>query len=267
MEEEKLAALFQTLSVGSAADLPAATVNHVKAEPRALSRLIPNLIELAGLSGKGSEVDAAVGALATVEALANECNLTAEAHLLSALPVILNGAGSKQARIRAAAESAAITITSKMSPNSVREVLPALFEASKSGVAFQTRILALKILASFSDHAPYQLGFSLPEIIPQVTLSMSEPKKEVSQAAFDAMTSACNVIGNRDIEHMTSKIVRSISHPDEVPELMHSLAGVTFVQSVESPALAMVVPLLIRGLRSKVTATRRQSAVIIDYRS
>lgn len=96
---------------------------------------------------------------------------------------------------------------------------------------------------------------------------MAEPKKEVSQAAFEAMTNACNVIGNRDIEHMTSKIVRSISHPDEVPELMHSLAGVTFVQSVESPALAMVVPLLIRGLRSKVTATRRQSAVIIDNMS
>jgi len=267
MEEEKLASLFQTLSVGAPADIPSATVNLVKAEPRALSRVIPNLVEVAGFGGKGSEVDAVVGALNTLEALANECILVSEAHLINALPVALNGAGSKQARIRAAAESAALAITSKMSPNSVREVLPALFEASKSGVAWQTRTLSLKILASFSDHAPYQLGFSLPEIIPQVTLSMSEPKKEVSQAAFEAMTNACNVIGNRDIEHMTSKIVRSISHPDEVPELMHSLAGVTFVQSVESPALAMVVPLLIRGLRSKVTATRRQSAVIIDNMS
>lgn len=96
---------------------------------------------------------------------------------------------------------------------------------------------------------------------------MTEPKKEVSQAAFEAMTNACNVIGNRDIEHMTPKIVRSISNPEEVPEIMHALAGVTFVQSVQSPALAMVVPLLIRGLRSKVTATRRQSAVIIDNMS
>eukprot|EP01033_Poteriospumella_lacustris_P007241 gene7244-5213_t len=267
MEEEKLASLFQTLSIAAPGDLASATVNHVKAEPRALSRLIPNLIEVANLGGKGSEVDGVVGALGAFEALANECILVAEAHLINALPVILNGSGSKQARIRAAAESAALAITSKMSPNCVREVLPALFEASKSGVAWQTRTLSLKIIASFSDHAPYQLGFSLPNVIPQVTLSMAEPKKEVSQAAFEAMTTACNVIGNRDIEHMTSKIVRSISHPDEVPELMHSLAGVTFVQSVESPALAMVVPLLIRGLRSKVTATRRQSAVIIDNMS
>merc|ERR1712176_115428 len=39
------------------------------------------------------------------------------------------------------------------------------------------------------------------------------------------------------------------------------------VQSVESPALAMVVPLLLRGLREKSTATKRQSAVIIDNMS
>jgi hypothetical protein len=52
------------------------------------------------------------------------------------------------------------------------------------------------------------------------------------------------VVGNKDIEHLTAKIVRSITNPDEVPEIMHALAGVTFVQSVQSPALAMVVPLV-----------------------
>lgn len=117
------------------------------------------------MGGKGSEVDAVVSAMATFEALANECILTSEAQLISsALPVALTGAGSKQARIRTASEAAATTICSKMSPNSVREALPALFEASKSGVAWQSRTLALKIIASFSDYAPYQLGFSLPEV-------------------------------------------------------------------------------------------------------
>jgi elongation factor 3 len=48
---------------------------------------------------------------------------------------------------------------------------------------------------------------------------------------------------------------------------MHKLAGVTFVQSVESPALAMVTPLLIRGLKSAKYATVRQSALIIDNMS
>lgn len=134
------------------------------------------------MGGKGSEVDAVVGALGTFEALANECILVAEAHLINALPVILNGSGSKQARIRAAAETAALAITSKMSPNCVREVLPALFEASKSGVAWQTRTLSLKIIASFSDHAPYQLGFSLPNVRIVLLLSVAV---ETSALIFD----------------------------------------------------------------------------------
>ena len=191
----------------------------------------------------------------------------AEAHLLSVMDKLLTCAANKQNKIRDAAEEAVIAISDKMSACALEEILPALFDASQVGVAWQTRTLALNVIASFADHAPEQLGFNLPQVVPQVTLSMSEPKKDVNQAAFKAMTNACNVIGNRDIEHMTTKIVRSISHPEDVPEIMHALAGVTFVQSVQSPALAMVVPLLIRGLRSKVTATRRQSAVIIDNMS
>lgn len=248
-------------------DFAAAVVKSVQSQPRILPNLVPKLAEQASLSGKGSEVDSAVSALSALEGLANNCILLAEGHLIAHLPVMLAAAANKLPKIRAAAESAALTVTSKMNPNAVREVLPFLFEAAEVGMAWQTRALALKIIASFADYAPEQLGNSLPDVVPKVTLSMSDTKKEVSQAAFEAMTNSCNVIGNKDIEHMTGKIVRSISHPDEVPELMHSLAGVTFVQSVEAPALAMVVPLLIRGLRSKVTATRRQSAVIIDNMS
>jgi elongation factor 3 len=96
---------------------------------------------------------------------------------------------------------------------------------------------------------------------------MWDTKKQVKVAATDAMKTACEVIGNEDIEHMTGKIITAITKPKEVPEIMHQMAGVTFVQSVDSPALAMVVPLLLRGLRERTTATKRQSAVIIDNMS
>merc|ERR1712125_247042 len=104
-------------------------------------------------------------------------------------------------------------------------------------------------------------------VVPEVTSCMLDTKKQVKVAATDAMRAACEVIGNKDIEHMTDKIIVAITKPKEVPEIMHEMAGVTFVQSVESPALAMVVPLLLRGLREKTTATKRQSAVIIENMS
>jgi len=218
-------------------------------------------------SSKGQDGAVVINVLNTFKHLAENCMSVAEAYLCSSLPTLLQCCSSKQATVRAAAEPAVASICLKMSPNSVREVLPYLYAASELEVNWQTKVVALKMIATFSDHAPEQLGYSLPELVPEITKRMSDSKKDVKEAAHAAMVAACDVIGNRDIEHMTEHIVRSITHPEDTPELMHELAGVTFVQSVQSPALAMVVPLLLRGLRSRVTATRRQSAVIIDNMS
>lgn len=218
-------------------------------------------------SGKGPETTNAVAALNSVTYLANNCINLCEPYVCKYLPCFLISSGSKQNPIRIAAEMTVKTVCEKMSANAVGEVLEYLFAASEVEVNWQTRALSLQMIASFGDHAPEQLGYALPKVVPEVTKSMSDTKPQVKESAHKAMVASCEVIGNRDIEHMTEHIVRSITHPDEVPELMHELAGVTFVQSVQSPALAMVVPLLLRGLRSRVTATRRQSAVIIDNMS
>ena len=91
--------------------------------------------------------------------------LTSEPYLLSTLPIVLTSAGHKQVKIRTVSETCALAITSKMSPNAVRDVLPVLFKHSEVGVAWQTRALSLKIVASFADHAPEQLGHALPEVL------------------------------------------------------------------------------------------------------
>jgi hypothetical protein len=58
----------------------------------------------------------------------------------------------------------------------------------------------------------------------------------LSQAANEAMVASCDVIGNRYIEHTTTNIFRFITNTGEAPETLHTLAGVTFVQSPQAPA-------------------------------
>jgi elongation factor 3 len=243
-----------------------ALVASVKAKPEIVPALVAQLIEQAGLSGK-DDASKAANAIKCLQALAENHIHLAEAHLCTALPTVLIAAASKDKDVREAATSFVMEFSNQSSANAVGVILPHLFANSQIGVAWQVRQLSLKMIASFGENSPRQLGFALPQVVPIVTEAMTEAKKEVSLAAFEAMTAACNVIGNRDIEHMTPKIVKACKDPAAVPEIMHDLAGVTFVQSVESPALAMVVPLLLRGLKAKPTATRRQSAVIIDNMS
>lgn len=265
-----LVALMEGLKVADAST--DSIVNAVKAAPQSAGATVEGLVEKASATGKADAV-AAKNAMNALEALSSSNIMAVEAHISKHFAKICCAAASKDKAMREATISMTTTFASKMSSDNVRLLLPILFEVSKGGyglqggTAFNARVLALNLIQNFSENAPEQLGFALPLVVPEVTASMADPKKDISKAANDALVASCDVIGNRDIEHMTSKIVRSIVVPADVPEIMHALAGVTFVQSVQSPALAMVVPLLLRGLRSNLTATRRQSAVIIDNMS
>jgi elongation factor 3 len=261
-----LAAQFANLNLGDASGVAAAANS-----PSKVADLTAFLAEQFALTGKG-DADAVKAAASAFEALSNNSMQVAEPFLIATFKNILNAANNKDKGVREAVGVAVKAFGAKMSAYSTRAVLPILFSAAKGeglqgGVAFNVRVLALNTIADLAENAPEQLGHALPVVVPEITASMSDPKKDVSKAAHDALVAVCDVIGNRDIEHMTGKIVRSVVTPSDTPEIMHALAGVTFVQSVRSPALAMVVPLLLRGLRSNLTATRRQSAVIIDNMS
>merc|ERR1712174_53504 len=174
---------------------------------------------------------------------------------------------SKSVKVRKAASEASFAICKNITPFAMKSLLPILTAQLPVEKKWQIRETALKCIATFSKTAPKQLGNTLPILVPELTACMWDTKKQIKLASKEAMRAALDVIGNKDIEHMTDKILTAITKPKEVPEIMHVMAGVTFVQSVESAALAMVVPLLLRGLREKATATKRQSAVIINNMS
>ena len=86
-------------------------------------------------------------------------------------------------------------------------------------------------------------------------------------AAMKTMNQACTAVGNRDIEKFIPALIMAMANPAEVSETVHKLSATTFVQAVEAPALSIMVPLLVRGLRERQTAIKRKSAVIIDNMS
>jgi len=245
-------------------DVPS-IVEAVKSDGAEKSGLAAN-IEVLKARCASKEEGEAVAALKTVKALMDEVP-DAQAFTKECLGACLEQAVNKSADVRTACAEAAIAICEKVNPFAIKALMPALFTALPVEKKWQIRELALKCIAQFEKTAPRQLGDSLPLVVPEVTACMWDTKKQVKVAATTAMKAALGVIGNRDIEHMTAQILVAITKPKEVPEIMHKMAGVTFVQSVESAALAMVVPLLLRGLREKNTATKRQSAVIIDNMS
>jgi len=250
---------FSNLTIDSAA----AVVDQVKAN--AVGMPIDVLVAKAA----SSEEEEALAGLTLVKGLAeaSKDNILIEVYTKECLTGCIQQAGSRSPAVRKLAAETAKAICSNTSPFAIKGLLPSIFAELPVEKNWQIRSCALSCISVFGETAPKQLGDALPEVVPEVTACMWDTKKQVKTAATNAMKAALDVIGNKDIEHMTNKILIAITKPKEVPEIMHRMAGVTFVQSVESPALAMVVPLLLRGLREKATATKRQSAVIIDNMS
>lgn len=59
-------------------------------------------------------------------------------------------------------------------------------------------------------------------------------------------------------------VICLINPVEETPKTINLLSATTFVQEVDSPTLALMAPLLSRGLLERPTAVRRKVAVIID---
>ena len=256
-----LEAKFASLKIDDAASV----VDSVKSEGVEKSGLASNISVLAARIGSKDEAES-LAALKTVKDLA-EGVPEAQIFTKDCLEACLGQANGKSAAVKAAAKEAAFAICDNVQPFAMKALLPAIFAQLPVEKKWPIRELALLCIARFQKKAPKQLGDALPLVVPEVTACMWDTKKQVKTAATTAMKDALEVIGNKDIEHMTGQILKAITTPKEVPEIMHKMAGVTFVQSVESAALAMVVPLLLRGLREKTTSTKRQAAVIIDNMS
>ncbi|CAI4930219.1 CRE_HP_G0023120.mRNA.1.CDS.1 [Saccharomyces cerevisiae] len=104
----------------------------------------------------------------------------------------------------------------------------------------------------------------MPELIPVLSESMWDTKKEVKEAATTTITKATETVDNKDIERFIPKLIECIANPNEVPETVHLLGATTFVAEVTPATLSIMVPLLSRGLAERETSIKRKAAVIID---
>ncbi|KAG9064378.1 translational elongation factor EF-1 alpha [Linnemannia hyalina] len=178
-----------------------------------------------------------------------------EPYLIPLMPKVLDGYADKVATVRDAADSASKAIMSLPSMYAVKLLLPVLFDTIENG-KWQSQCGSLKILAGLCKTSP--------KIVPILSASMWSTRPEVQEEATKTTTACFDVVGNPDLTKSIPFLVGCIKNPEEAPDCIHQLASTTFVTTVEAPTLAIMNPLLIRGLAERSPAIQRQTAVIID---
>ena len=166
--------------------------------------------------------------------------------------------------VKNAATETALAICKATNPNAVKAVLPHIVKSLRNAQKWPEKMADLKCIEALCTSAPAQLAYRVPDLIPVVSEAMWDTKPEVKKAAYHTMEKVCELISNKDIERFIPELIKCIAKPQNVPETVHLLGATTFVTDVHEPTLAIMVPLLERGLAERETPIKRKSAVIVD---
>ncbi|CAK4031104.1 Elongation factor 3 [Lecanosticta acicola] len=204
-----------------------------------------------------------VEAIATI-AKHSDISPAVEPYLVQLLPVVLAAVGDKMAAVKVAAQDAALAIVKAVNANAVKLLIPAFIDSIRNAQKWPEKMTDLECIEALAESAPAQTAFRVPDLIPIVSEAMWDTKPEVKKKAYGTMEKVCQLIVNKDIDRFIPELIKCIAKPENVPETIHLLGATTFVTDVHEPTLAIMVPLLERGLKERETAIKRKSAVIVD---
>ncbi|KAK3273173.1 hypothetical protein CYMTET_18576 [Cymbomonas tetramitiformis] len=195
--------------------------------------------------------------------LATELGPLAEPYLVPMLSIILKLSGDKERDVRAAADASWKALVLSLPPHAVRTVCPMVLQGMDSSAKAPTMLASCALITELAQRSPVQTASCVAEIVPVLSALMNDIKDEVKVAARAAFSEIVETINNRDIEPTVPAIIDSVADISLVPETVHKLAATTFVQTVDGSALGFITPLLIRALKEKAGAVKRQCAVIV----
>eukprot|EP01111_Echinosteliopsis_oligospora_P009721 TRINITY_DN28_c0_g1_i8.p1 TRINITY_DN28_c0_g1~~TRINITY_DN28_c0_g1_i8.p1 ORF type:complete len:1060 (+),score=291.53 TRINITY_DN28_c0_g1_i8:96-3275(+) len=204
------------------------------------------------------------GAFFAINTLAEVMEASGLPYLLPLFTVCLDGVADKQKVVAKTAEQAVQTIFKITPAYAFKVILPQLLAALDNDKQWTTKVSALKIIQKLCTTCKAQVDKSLPTIIPVVSACMWDTKTDVQKAAALTLTAVCQSVNNPDLHPFIDILVETIKEPSQIPETVYKLSSTTFVTTVEAPSLAIMAPILGRGLLEPSPVVLRQTSVIID---
>mmetsp|Transcript_18475 Transcript_18475/g.30220 ORF Transcript_18475/g.30220 Transcript_18475/m.30220 type:complete len:579 (-) Transcript_18475:91-1827(-) len=217
--------------------------------------------------GKTTPANAREGALLLLRALCELGVKSVESYVVPMLAAALDECGSSSSNVREAAEDASVAITSLANPLAAsRLIVPVIFEALHSP-EWRVKAAALDRLSQVAELAPKQVSRLLPKIIPTVTAQVWDTKPQVTKSANQTLLAVCQTNENPDVSPAIPAVVNAISKPADTYKAVEELMATTFVATVDSSTLAILCPILSRGLKEKNAVRKRSCCVVIENMS
>lgn len=202
------------------------------------------------------------GSLFAMELLSARLGLLFEPYVIVLLPSLLKSFSDGSDYVRSAATTTADLIMSKLSAHGVKLIMPAVLTAFNDP-AWRTKQASIHMLGSMSHCAPKQLASALPKVVPKLMEAFGDTHPKVKQSADDALKEISKVVKNPEISSITRVLLNALTDPaDGTLGALEALIATEFLHAIDAPSLALIVPILHRGLRDRVATTKRYGALI-----
>ena len=109
-----------------------------------------------------------------------------------------------------------------------------------------------------------QIKICMPRLIPTLSSDVNDITANVKKYCSEVLEMLMYCSGNNDLNSFIPDVLKGLKNSNNIYDSVESLASCVFVQNVESPALAVTVPILLKGLKDSKTVTKRLACVIID---
>ncbi|GBE83943.1 eIF-2-alpha kinase activator GCN1 [Sparassis crispa] len=202
------------------------------------------------------------GAMFAFETFSSTLGRLFEPYVTHILPVLLTSFGDTVPDVRDATHDAARVIMANMSGYGVKTILPSLLSGLDEK-QWRTKKGSIELLGMMAYCAPKQLSQSLPIVIPRLTGVLTDSHAQVRTAANKSLKQFGEVISNPEIQSLVPVFLKALVDPGKTPNALSALLKTSFMHYIDHSSLALVVPIIERGLRERGADTKKKAAQIV----
>jgi len=207
---------------------------------------------------------AALEGITGIKDIVDKADSSTIVEVYEAIAPLVDLASDKDKKTATGATEVVKAIFEKCLAWSASSSLPHLKGGLEMKAKAPSKELALEIIEGWAKANPLAIAREIEWLVSPISFLMNDIKASVKAKAKDAMTVVVGCSGNRDLAHFAPTIVKAQESLKYVNDSVEELAGCIFVQNVEAPALAVLIPVLVKGLNERSEATQRRVCVIVD---
>lgn len=173
-------------------------------------------------------------------------------------PLLLQAFGDASGDVRDAAGDAAKAVMGELSPYGVKLILPGLMEGLEEK-AWRTKKGSAELLGMMA----YSRSVQLEVVIPQITAVLGDSHAQVRSAANKSLKMFGDVIGNPEVKKLVPSLLKALVDPSKTAVALKGVLNTTFVHYIDRSSLAIMIPIVERGLRDRGSEGKKRAVRIV----